>query len=184
MGSDASGRGKQTWPTAEIPVMRPKLVMEVIFRKGIEQAEGKQLAMEQEVGEYREKCANPNIQAERGYFDKVLVSSRTRQMLVTALHFVERNRLQSAEKPWRHYPLMCSGSTVGGSGCLSLIFSRISLIFEKEERPHSLKIEADEESHARNSEFVCPQLLLSTKYPGGGSFRPYREDSARIFGLC
>jgi hypothetical protein len=38
--------------------------MEVIFRKEIERAEGKERAMEQEVGEYREKCVNPNTQAE------------------------------------------------------------------------------------------------------------------------
>jgi acetyl-CoA carboxylase carboxyltransferase component len=80
--------------------MRPKLVMEVIFRKEIEQAEGKQLAMEQEVGEYREKCVNPNTQAERGYIDEVLISCRTRQKLITAVHFVEKSRVQFAEEPW------------------------------------------------------------------------------------
>src|SRR5712691_3010549 len=56
------------WPTAEIAVMGPEGAVNIVFRKELENLEGKPLAEKraQLVAEYRSKFANPYIAARKG----------------------------------------------------------------------------------------------------------------------
>ncbi len=93
------------WPSAEIAVMGPKGAVEIIFRKEIERAAGKEQALDQKVNEYREKFANPYIAAERGYIDEVIVPSETRPKLIKALKFLENKVDSNPKKKHGNIPL-------------------------------------------------------------------------------
>jgi propionyl-CoA carboxylase beta chain len=93
------------WPTAEIAVMGPKGAVEIIFRKEIDLAKDKELAIDQKVREYREKFANPYIAAERGYIDEVIQPSETRDKLIKALNILDTKIDSNPKKKHGNIPL-------------------------------------------------------------------------------
>ncbi|MBI4427653.1 MAG: acyl-CoA carboxylase subunit beta [Ignavibacteriales bacterium] len=93
------------WPSAEIAVMGPKGAVEIIFRKEIEKSGDKEKALEEKVGEYREKFANPYIAAERGYIDEVIIPHETRPKLIRALSFLENKVGANPKKKHGNIPL-------------------------------------------------------------------------------
>jgi propionyl-CoA carboxylase beta chain len=93
------------WPTAEIAVMGPKGAVEIIFRKEIEQAPDRDLAVDRKVQEYREKFANPFTAAERGFVDEVIIPRETRRKLIRALEFTHSKVDSNPRKKHGNIPL-------------------------------------------------------------------------------
>lgn len=93
------------WPSAEIAVMGPEGAVKIIFRREIEEAEDKKAAEEKLVNDYRERFANPYIAAEMGYLDEVIVPSRTRWKLVSALRLLATKRERNPPKKHGNIPI-------------------------------------------------------------------------------
>ncbi|MBI1804482.1 MAG: acyl-CoA carboxylase subunit beta [Ignavibacteriae bacterium] len=93
------------WPTAEIAVMGPKGAVEIIFKKGIEQAEDREKALEVKVEDYRKKFASPYIAAARGYVDDVIEPRETRPRLVRALQILSTKVDGNPKKKHGNIPL-------------------------------------------------------------------------------
>jgi propionyl-CoA carboxylase beta chain len=93
------------WPTAEIAVMGPKGAVEIIFKKEIEKAENKELALAQKVQEYTDKFANPFSAAERGYIDDVILPDETRPRIIRALEMLETKVDKNPKKKHGNIPL-------------------------------------------------------------------------------
>jgi acetyl-CoA carboxylase carboxyltransferase component len=80
------------WPTAEIAVMGPDGAVNIIFRKGIAEAEDPVARKAGLVAEYRAKFANPYVAASRGYLDDVIEPHETRPRLINALEMLSNKR--------------------------------------------------------------------------------------------
>jgi propionyl-CoA carboxylase beta chain len=93
------------WPTAEIAVMGPKGAVEILFRKEIGEAEDPQQAMNDRVGEYSEKFANPYVAAGRGYVDDIIDPRDTRPRLIDALETLRTKRDRNPPKKHGNIPL-------------------------------------------------------------------------------
>lgn len=93
------------WPSAEIAVMGPKGAVEIIFKKEIEKAQDKELALQIKEEEYREKFANPYIAAARGYLDDVIEPSKTREYLYKSLKILENKVDSNPKKKHGNIPL-------------------------------------------------------------------------------
>ncbi|MCE6990473.1 acyl-CoA carboxylase subunit beta [Dyadobacter sp. CY323] len=77
------------WPTAEIAVMGASGAAEIIFKREIAQAENPQEKLQEKIGEYTEKFANPYRAAHRGYIDEVIYPEQTREKLIRAFEMLE-----------------------------------------------------------------------------------------------
>jgi propionyl-CoA carboxylase beta chain len=73
------------WPTAEVAVMGPEGAVNIVFRKELEEAEDSDARRAELIADYKERFANPNAAAERGYLDEVIEPRRTRPVLIDAL---------------------------------------------------------------------------------------------------
>jgi propionyl-CoA carboxylase beta chain len=93
------------WPTAEIAVMGPKGAVEIIFKKEIDKAEDKELALAQKVQEYTDKFANPYSAAERGYIDDVILPDETRPRIIRALEMLATKVDRNPKKKHGNIPL-------------------------------------------------------------------------------
>jgi propionyl-CoA carboxylase beta chain len=93
------------WPTAEIAVMGPKGAAEIIFKKEIDKAPDRELALGEKEREYREKFANPYLAASRGYIDAVIEPSETRARLIRALRTLEKKVDSNPKKKHGNIPL-------------------------------------------------------------------------------
>jgi propionyl-CoA carboxylase beta subunit len=88
------------WPTAEIAVMGPDGAVNIIFRKELEKAPDPAQRKAELVTEYREKFANPYINASRGYVDDVIEPHETRPRLINGLEMLSNKR--DANPPKKH----------------------------------------------------------------------------------
>ncbi len=93
------------YPGAEIAVMGPKGAVEIIFRKEIAASENPEKKLEEKLGEYIEKFANPYIAAERGYIDDVIKPSETRKKLINAFQFLKTKVDNNPGKKHSNIPL-------------------------------------------------------------------------------
>ncbi len=93
------------WPSAEIAVMGPKGAVEIIFKKEIEKAENKEIAIQNKEKEFREKFANPYIAAARGYLDDVIEPCKTREYLYKSLKILENKVDSNPKKKHGNIPL-------------------------------------------------------------------------------
>lgn len=93
------------WPSAEIAVMGPKGAVEIIFKKEIEKAENKEIAIQNKEKEFREKFANPYIAAARGYLDDVMEPCKTREYLYKSLKILENKVDSNPKKKHGNIPL-------------------------------------------------------------------------------
>jgi propionyl-CoA carboxylase beta chain len=93
------------WPTAEIAVMGAEGAVNVLYRRELEAASDVSAARAARVAEYREKFANPNVAAQRGFIDEVIQPHQTRAKLITALSALETKRDRNPPKKHGNMPL-------------------------------------------------------------------------------
>ncbi len=93
------------WPTAEIAVMGPKGAAEILFRRDIAEADNPEEKLEQLVGEYRERFADPYHAASRGFLDDVIDPRETRPRLISALQTLLAKRDTNPPKKHGNIPL-------------------------------------------------------------------------------
>lgn len=84
------------WPTAEIAVMGPQGVVEIIFKHEKDNAE----KISKRTHEYREKFANPYVAARYGYLDDVIRPEQTREKIVRSLEML-KNKVSM--NPWKKH---------------------------------------------------------------------------------
>jgi acetyl-CoA carboxylase carboxyltransferase component len=84
------------WPSAEAGVLGAQQAVELFYRDEIEKAEDKEAFRAEMIRQYRERYANPIINASSNlYADGVIDPAETRRVLVRALQFLQtksRNR--------------------------------------------------------------------------------------------
>ena len=93
------------WPTAEIAVMGPDGAANIIFKKEIEEAEGKSLKRKEKIEEYRNTVANPYTAAARGYVDAVIEPAETRKRIISSFDMLTGKREMRPEKKHGNIPL-------------------------------------------------------------------------------
>lgn len=93
------------WPTAEIAVMGAKGASEIIFKKEISEAADPEAKLNEKVGEYTHKFANPYRAAHRGYIDEVIYPDQTREKLIRAFQMLENKVAKLPKKKHGNIPL-------------------------------------------------------------------------------
>ncbi|MGA9120975.1 MAG: acyl-CoA carboxylase subunit beta [Bacteroidota bacterium] len=93
------------WPSAEIAVMGPKGAAEIIFKKEIDAAPDREVALADKEKEYRDKFANPYQAAIRGYIDEVIEPKETRPRIIHALKILENKVDSNPKKKHGNIPL-------------------------------------------------------------------------------
>jgi propionyl-CoA carboxylase beta chain len=93
------------WPTAEIAVMGAEGAVNILYRRELEAAGDPVAARAARVAEYREKFANPEVAARRGFIDEVIPPRQTRARLIAALSMLETKRDKNPSKKHGNIPL-------------------------------------------------------------------------------
>ncbi len=93
------------WPSAEIAVMGAKGAAEIIFKKEIESAPDKSVALKEKEKEYSDLFANPYRAAERGFVDEVIFPEETRMRLIQAFEMLENKVSNLPRKKHGNIPL-------------------------------------------------------------------------------
>jgi propionyl-CoA carboxylase beta chain len=93
------------WPTAEIAVMGAEGAVNILYRRELEAAADPAAARAARAAEYREKFANPQVAAERGYVDAVIRPRETRARLIRSLAMLETKRDRNPPKKHGNIPL-------------------------------------------------------------------------------
>jgi acetyl-CoA carboxylase carboxyltransferase component len=86
------------WPTAESAVMGPAGAANIVFRREIEEAIDPEAMRAEKNAEYREKFANPDLAASKGYVDEVIEPQETRGRLIHALEVSRDKQVYWPEK--------------------------------------------------------------------------------------
>jgi propionyl-CoA carboxylase beta chain len=106
MGSKHAGADvNYAWPTAEIAVMGAQGAVNILHRRELAVADDVDAARAAFVQDYETTLANPWRAAERGYVDTVIEPSRTRPLLVRALHLARTKRVQRPPRKHGNIPL-------------------------------------------------------------------------------
>jgi propionyl-CoA carboxylase beta chain len=84
------------WPTAEIAVMGPKGVVEIVYREDRDNP----AKIEARTEEYRARFANPFVAAQKGFIDDVIYPRNTRRRICRGLRLLENKQL---ENPWKKH---------------------------------------------------------------------------------
>src|SRR5688500_7060905 len=92
------------WPTAEIAVMGPEGAVNILYKRELDAADDPARARAEKVAEFREKFANPQIAASRGFIDEIIVPRETRRKLVMALRNLENKRDKNPPKKHVNIP--------------------------------------------------------------------------------
>jgi len=93
------------WPTAEIAVMGAKGAAEIIFKREIDLADDKTMALKMKEQEYSEIFTNPYRAAERGFVDEVIFPEETRKKLIGAYAMLENKVRNLPRKKHGNIPL-------------------------------------------------------------------------------
>jgi propionyl-CoA carboxylase beta subunit len=93
------------WPTAEIAVMGAEGAVEILYRRELNDAQGKDAARTARIAELEEKFANPYVAAERGFVDEVIEPAQTRPKLIRALSLLESKRDSNPPRKHGNIPL-------------------------------------------------------------------------------
>lgn len=93
------------WPSAEIAVMGAKGAAEIIFKREIDAASDKAVALKEKETEYAEIFANPYRAAERGFVDEVIYPEETRAKLISAFKMLENKVRNLPRKKHGNIPL-------------------------------------------------------------------------------
>jgi acetyl-CoA carboxylase carboxyltransferase component len=92
------------WPMARITIVGADTAASVIFAREIKEAENPEEVRAKRIKEYSELYENPNLAAERGFVDDIIMPSDTRKFINKALDALE-NKWERAPftRPWRKY---------------------------------------------------------------------------------
>ncbi|MBM3820248.1 MAG: methylmalonyl-CoA carboxyltransferase [Acidimicrobiia bacterium] len=93
------------WPTAEIAVMGAEGAVNILYRRELDAAGDVAAARAARVSEYREKFANPQVAAARGFVDAIIQPRETRARLIAALATLETKRDRNPPKKHGNIPL-------------------------------------------------------------------------------
>jgi len=93
------------YPWAEIAVMGSEGAVNIIFRKELAAAADPEAERARLVQEYRDRFANPYSAAAHGYVDEVIVPSRSREKIFTALEMLKDKRDTNPPKKHGNIPL-------------------------------------------------------------------------------
>ncbi|MGH9351174.1 MAG: acyl-CoA carboxylase subunit beta, partial [Terriglobia bacterium] len=93
------------YPTAEIAVMGAEGAVNIVYRRELLNAKDPGKLREQKVAEFRERFANPQVAAERGYIDAIIQPRETRPRLISALRMLETKRETMPPKKHGNIPL-------------------------------------------------------------------------------
>ena len=93
------------WPTAQIAVMGAQGAVNILYRKELHDASDPEAERARLIAEYDETLANPYLAAERGYVDRVIMPSETRQQVVLALRALRNKRQTLPPKKHGNIPL-------------------------------------------------------------------------------
>ena len=93
------------WPTAEIAVMGPDVAVNILYKRELDQAADPAAQRAERVAEFRERFANPQVAASRGFIDEVIRPRDTRRKLIRALANLETKRDRNPPKKPRNIPL-------------------------------------------------------------------------------
>jgi len=94
------------WPMARITIVGADTAASVIFAREIREAANPEEGRAKRIKEYSELYENPNLAAERGFVDDIIMPSDTRKFINRALDVLEdKNKDNKAFKarPWRKY---------------------------------------------------------------------------------
>lgn len=80
------------FPTAEIAVMGAQGAVSIVYRREIQKAENPDELRRAKIEEFRQRFANPDVAAARGYIDAVIAPRETRPRLIRALHMLDTKR--------------------------------------------------------------------------------------------
>lgn len=93
------------WPTAEIAVMGSQGAVNLIHRKEIKEADDADAKREELIRDYNHLFATPYIAASKGYIDKVIKPSETRQHIIRTYNIIKTKRDQNPAKKHGNIPL-------------------------------------------------------------------------------
>ena len=93
------------WPTAQIAVMGAEGAANIIHRKEINSAADPVAKRQEKIEEYNELFSNPYCAAQRGYIDRVIIPSETRENLIDALEVMCTKREMKPAKKHGNIPL-------------------------------------------------------------------------------
>ena len=93
------------WPTAQIAVMGAQGAVNILYRNDIANADDPDARRAQRIEEYEATLANPYIAAERGYIDRVILPSETREQVTRALRALRSKRATRPPKKHGNIPL-------------------------------------------------------------------------------
>jgi len=93
------------WPTAEIAVMGPDAAVNILYKRELDQAADPASRRAERVAEIRERFANPQVAASRGFVDEVIRPRDTRRKLIRALASLETKRDRNPPKKHGNIPL-------------------------------------------------------------------------------
>jgi propionyl-CoA carboxylase beta chain len=85
--------------------MGAKGAAEIIFRKEISESPDPAQKLNEKVGEYTHKFANPYRAAHRGYIDEVIYPDQTRDKLIKAFGMLENKVAKLPRKKHGNIPL-------------------------------------------------------------------------------
>ena len=93
------------WPTAEIAVIGAEGAVNIVYRRELAASQDKEALRQEKTAEYREKFANPNVAAERGFIDEIIEPQYTRPKLINALRMLETKKDSNPPKKHGNIPL-------------------------------------------------------------------------------
>jgi propionyl-CoA carboxylase beta chain len=93
------------WPTAQIAVMGAQGAVNILYRQELSHADDPEAERARLIAEYDETLANPYLAAERGYVDRVIMPSETRQQVILALRALRNKRQTLPPKKHGNIPL-------------------------------------------------------------------------------
>lgn len=85
--------------------MGPQSVVDVVFRREIDQAEDPLAARQQKIDEYTEKSANPYQAAQLGYVDEVILPEDTRFRFIQVLRALRHKQDRNPPRKHGNMPL-------------------------------------------------------------------------------
>jgi len=93
------------WPSAEIAVMGPEGATNILYRKQIEDASGKEAERKRLTDEFREKFLNPYAAAQAGYIDEVIEPCETRVKVIAALSALREKQTTTPNRKHGNFPV-------------------------------------------------------------------------------
>ena len=93
------------WPTAEIAVIGAEGAVNIVYRRELAASKDKEALRQEKTAEYREKFANPDVAAARGFVDQIIEPQYTRPKLINALRMLETKKDTNPPRKHGNIPL-------------------------------------------------------------------------------